>query len=61
MGRRKKDILDNAETLKIIDGVPMLCDWEPTEDETYMEFKNDYAEARYDHFLGLNDNNKLGI
>lgn len=41
--------------------IPDLLDWKPTEEQIYMEFKDEYVEARYDKFLGLNDNNKLGI
>ena len=41
--------------------IPDLQDWKPTEEQIYMEFKDEYVEARYDKFLGLNDNNKLGI
>lgn len=41
--------------------IPFLSDWEATEETNYIEFKGDYAEAHYDHFLGLNKENKLGI
>ena len=41
--------------------IPLLCDWEATDNDIYMEFKNDYVEARYDKYMGLHENNKLGI
>ena len=40
---------------------PELSEWEPKDEEIYFQFENDYVKARYDHFLGLNNDNKLGI
>lgn len=40
--------------------IPMLVDWEPTEENIYMSFKSEYTEANYKR-LGLKEDNKLGI
>lgn len=41
--------------------IPELNDWEATDDQIYMAFSNDVVIARYDKYLGLNNDNKLGI
>ena len=59
--------IENEKGTSIINNVkgeteiPFLADWEPSAENIYMEFKDDYVEAHYDNFLGLNKDNKLGV
>lgn len=61
MGRRKKDSLSNPENTETIGEIPILADWEATPDTTFMEFKGDFVEARYDKYFGMKKDNKLGF
>lgn len=52
-----KEMLNNIEEIEI----PELDDWVANDDQIYMVFTNDVVIARYDKYLGLNNDNKLGI
>lgn len=51
---------ENISEIQEIDGIPMLADWIPSEENIFMEFKGDYVQAHYDR-LGLHEDNKLSI
>ena len=51
---------ENISEIQEIDGIPMLADWMPSEENIFMEFKGDYVQAHYDR-LGLHEDNKLSI
>lgn len=57
ISNNKEKLNNNIEEIEI----PELDGWTANDEQTYMVFTNDVVIARYDKYLGLNTDNKLGI
>ena len=56
------EIINDVDTTnEVFQDIPMLEDWEPTDDQVYVVFDNDCVKARYDKYNGLHEGNKLSI
>ena len=55
--KTNESILNNISEVEI----PELDEWIADDDQSYMVFTNDVVVARYDKYLGLEKDNKLGL
>lgn len=56
----KTTIEETIVDMPLSSEIPELINWEPTEDNIFMEFKGDFVQAHYER-LGLKEENKLSL